>query len=63
MIEDSNHNMGCKESMNAVNVTISDNSSAFHKMSDIEKKSVYNSVKNTNLVAYFILYTASCTWF
>ena len=46
----------CNYSMNAVDVKINNYSKAFHRMSDIEKKSAYKVVKN--LIS---LLTSYCT--
>ena len=42
---DENDMLVCKDSMKAADVTITNNSNTFHVMSDIEKKSIHNSVK------------------
>ena len=45
MTVDQNDMLVCNDSMKAANVTIANHSNTFHVMSDIEKKSVHNSVK------------------
>ena len=45
MTVDQNNMLVCNDSMKAANVTIANHSNTFHVMSDIEKKSVHNSVK------------------
>ena len=56
MVGDTYDVMDCNESINTADVKISNNSRAIQKMSDIEKKSFYNTVKK--LTALLTVYCA-----